>query len=221
MVLSWAQLERHLGTARLAHYMDQCNGNQTQAIALYRWNASLSAAFWLDLGHLEVAFRNALDIRMAMRSAERGGETDWLADPRRELGRDAVRAGRHRQPYTDIHTARGRVRNNQKPSTHDQIISETSFGRWHQLVSRSQMFLWPDLAGVFPFSPDRAQPTIADPVSRLRHFRNPIAHHHRIWSMDGVARYQDILAVAGYIDPDLSDWIDDASSVRGLLDEQP
>lgn len=95
------------------------------------------------------------------------------------------------------------------------------FGLWHQMVSRSQMFLWPDLAGAFPHAPNRAQRTVSDPVSRLRHFRNRIAHHHRIWALNGATRYQDILAVAGYIDPDLPGWIEKESTVQGLLSSQP
>lgn len=99
---------------------------------MYRWNAQLAASFWLDLGHFEVSFRNALDARMVERYASRGHSADWLDDPSLELGKNIEHPRRHKQSYKDIAIARSRVRNNSKPNTHDQIISETSFGLWHQ-----------------------------------------------------------------------------------------
>lgn len=61
---------------------------------------------------------------------------EWLDDPTLELGRNANNPRRHKQPYKDIAVARSRVRDNKKPNTHDQIISETAsritteFGQW-------------------------------------------------------------------------------------------
>jgi hypothetical protein len=202
-------------------YLEHGNGDEALALALYRWNAQLAAAFWLDFGHFEIAFRNALDARMVKRYKSQGEKTEWLNDPHLELGRNPNNPRYHKQPYKDIASARSRVRNNSKPNTHDQIISETSFGLWHQLVSQKQMFLWPDLAGAFPHAPNRAQSTISGPVSRLRRFRNRIAHHHRIWTMNVHSLYEDLLTVAGYIDPDLPEWIGSGSAVWSLLDEQP
>lgn len=136
MGLSWNQLELHLGASRLYAYLEHCGGNQAQAIALYRWNAQLAAAFWLDLGHFEVAFRNAIDARMTQRYTSPEQNREWLDDPTLELGRNANNPRRHKQPYKDIAVARSRVRDNKKPNTHDQIISETAsritteFGQW-------------------------------------------------------------------------------------------
>ena len=228
MELSWQQLQRHLGQARLEQYLVHCQGDQYRAVALYRWNAQLAAAFWLDLGHLEVALRNAIDAAMVARLHHRikrgdlGNEhDDWLDDPQGQLGRDARGPGRHRQPYVDIASAKKRVQGNQKPGTHDQVISETSFGLWHQLVSRSHMFLWPDLAGAFAYAPDRDQRTIASPIARLRTFRNRIAHHHRIWVHDVYSRHTDLITIAQYLDPALAEWITADSDVLKLLQEQP
>lgn len=221
MSLSWGRFENHIGSSRLHLYVQHCGGDHVRAVELYRWNARLAASFWLDLGHLEVALRNALDAKMRQIYTTHGVESEWLDDPARVLGRDAHGKGHHAQPYKDIAIARSRVRRNEKPRTRDQIISETSFGLWHQLVSRAQMSFWPDLVGAFPHAPSRAQPVVSEPVSRLRHFRNRIAHHHRIWALDGPARHQDLVTVAGYIDPELATWIEAGSSVQQLLAQQP
>ena len=107
------------------------------------------------------------------------------------------------------------------PVSPEQIISEISFGFWHQMVSKSQLFLWPDLAGAFPNSPNRGQKTVQEPVARLRDFRNRIGHHHRIWSIDLAARYDDLLTVTRYLDVDFASWIDDRSRVVDLLAQRP
>jgi len=213
----WAFYERHFSRARLQHYLTRTEGDQSAAMELYRWNVAVSGAFWQSLAYFEVALRNTLDERMSARHTAHGRSSHWVFDDARELGRDADGPHRHRQPYKDIAEAIRRVRRNQKPMSAGQIISEVSFGFWHQLVSRRQMFLWPDLAGAFPHAPNRDQPTIQHPVARLREFRNRLGHHHRVWSENVQARYNDVLELAVYMDPDLKRFIDAHSLVPGLL----
>ncbi|MFB2586688.1 hypothetical protein [Herbiconiux liukaitaii] len=184
---------------------------------LYDWNTEISAAFWESLAYLEVALRNALDNRMTQMHAAKGRPGHWIFDDARELGRDGRGPNRHKYPYEDIATAIRRVRTNRQPVDPGQIISEISFGFWHQMVSSRQRFLWPDLVAAFPGSPDRRQSTVHDPIAGLRAFRNRIGHHHRIWSLDIPARYADLLTVAGYLDVDLPGWIDTRSRVTAVL----
>jgi hypothetical protein len=188
---------------------------------LYAWNAQLAAAFFIDLGHLEVALRNALDARMTARHDGLGRPQTWLDDPTGELGRDLTGAGKNKQPYSDIFTARGRVQKNNKQLDHGQILSETAFGLWHQLVSKKWTGLWPELADAFPHAPNRSRETVAAPVSDLRNLRNRIGHHHRIWTQPCAQRHAQLLDVAGYIDPDLRTWIEDNSTVPDLIANSP
>lgn len=189
---------------------------------LYQWNTELSAAFWESLGHLEVALRNAIDHQMSARHFAKGRPGHWIYDDARELGRGHGKgAAKHAHPYADIDTAIKRVRKNRMPTDPGQIISEISFGFWHQMVSKGQMVLWPDLAGAFPYMKGRGQRTVADKVESLRALRNRIGHHHRIWSLDVAAKYSELLALAGYISPQLASWIDDRSRVRELLARRP
>lgn len=144
---SWAFFELHFGAPRLRHYLIEAGGDVDRAMRLYEWNTDLSAAFWESLGHLEVALRNTIDRQMSMRHAAQGRDGHWIYDDARELGRDRGRPPRrHSYPYVDVNTAINRVRKNGMPTDPGQIISEMSFGFWHQMVSQSQMFLWPDLA---------------------------------------------------------------------------
>ena len=214
-------LEPHISEPRLRQYLGQFGGDKDRALNLYRWNAQLATAFFVDLGHLEVGLRNALDARMQARHIARGLTGTWLEDPRGELGRDFSGARKHRQPYRDVATARDRVRNNHKPYSHGQVLSETSFGLWHQLVSKKWTNLWPDLADAFPHAPDRARDTVAVPVSDLRDLRNRIGHHHRIWPLGCAQLHGQLLDVSGYIDPELRNWIEAGSVVPTLLLASP
>lgn len=212
---------RHVGPARLSSYLYACGGDMARACQMYRWDAELAAAFWVDLGHVEVALRNALDERMRARHVGLGLPGSWLDDPRQELGRNRGPRSRHQQPYTDIARARQRVVNNQQPVSVDQIISETSFGLWHQLVSQHQMRLWPDLAGAFPGAPSRDQRIVRDLVAGLRDLRNRIGHHHRVWALPVNTRYADLCRLAGYLDPDLEAWLVEHSTVPVVIGRRP
>lgn len=111
---------------------------------------------------------------------------------------------------------------NRKALDHGQILSETSLGLWHQLVSkRWSTTLWPDIAGAFPFAPNRRRETVANPLADLRNLRNRIGHHHRIWTYPYLQRYNQILTLAGYIDPELRDWIAAQSTVPAAIANFP
>lgn len=219
---TWSFHELHFGTARLRHYLDECGENQDLAMQLYEWNTEISAAFWESFTHLEVALRNAIDRQMTVRHITKGRAGHWIFDNARELGRDRGRGSRrHAYPYADIDTAIGRVRKNGMPLDSGQIISEISFGFWHQMVSKSQMFLWPDLVGAFPHMKSRNQALVSAKVESLRSLRNRIGHHHRIWAADLPARFSDLHTLSGYIDPDLETWIEENSRVPTLLTSRP
>lgn len=218
---SWAFHDRHFSSARLQHYLAAAGGDEAEAVALYRWNLEIAGAFWESLGHFEVALRNTIDTRLSERHARLGRPGHWIFDDAHELGKDKKGPGSHAYPYVDIKTAINRVRTNRKPVHPGQVISEVPFGFWHQMISKSQTALWPDLASGFPHAPRRAQGLIHDPVKRLRELRNRIGHHHRIWSIDLASRYSDLCEVAGYIDPHLRVWIDTESRVTSLLSARP
>lgn len=134
---SWDFYEFHFGAARLKHYLIECHDVQSQAMLLYRWNSDISAAFWESLGHLEVGLRNAIDRQMNLLHEAKGRPGNWIFDESRELGRDSGKGHRaHAYPYADIELAISRVRRNRMPLAPGQIISEISFGFWHQMVSK-------------------------------------------------------------------------------------
>jgi len=209
---SRSDLERLFSAERLSTYIAHCGGDFAAAVEMYRWNAAITAAFWEPIGHLEVALRNSLDDRLAVRHRRLGRSGSWLDDPAGEL------SGRAR---LDIAAARDRVRQKGKRASDGQTISELSFGFWRFLITRKLTGLWPDLASGFPRAPDRRRETVEAPVSRLHVFRNRLAHHQRVWSHAPEERYEDLLTLAGYIDPALPAWIESTSKVQGTLAARP
>ncbi|SFT22181.1 hypothetical protein [Streptomyces sp. ok210] len=113
---------------RLNPYLTACGGDTTAALALYRWNSDLAAAFFEPLGHLEIMLRNALDARLVARQQRRGRTIEWYADTavplsgkaRRDIVEAQQRAGRDSTTTT---TPRGK------------IIAELSFGFWRFLLA--------------------------------------------------------------------------------------
>lgn len=210
--ISRQQLERLFSVERLSTYVAQCDGDFDAAIELYRWNAAVTAAFWEPIGHLEVALRNALSAQLAGRHRRLGRDGSWLDDPSCDL---TLRA------RDDIAAARLRVRQKGKQASEGQTISELSLGFWRFLITKKQTALWPDLAGAFPAAPDRRRETVEVPLARLHDFRNRLAHHQRIWNRQPAARFDDLLAIAVYIDPTLSAWITSTGTVREVLSRQP
>lgn len=217
----WGLMRRHFSDERLRLYLIATSGDEDAAARLYQWNSRCSAAFWGALGYLEVSLRNALDARLMLRQRRQGQGRHWVFDDARQLGRDAREVGRHAHPYQDIATAIRRVQANGKPLDPAQIISELPFGFWHQLVARRQMFLWPDLAAAFAHAPSRSPVPVRDRLARMRDLRNRIGHDHRIWSLNLDARWDDLLTLAEWIDPDLRAWIDTSTGVPTALGMRP
>src|SRR5580692_4817028 len=103
--LSPSDLERLFSAERLSTYLAHCKGDFDAAVAMYRWNSAITAAFWEPIGHLEVALRNTLDGRLAARHRQLGRPGSWLDDPEEELNTRA---------RLDITSARDRVFSSQR-----------------------------------------------------------------------------------------------------------
>jgi hypothetical protein len=210
--ISQADFERLFSAERLSTYLAHCGGDFEAAVALYRWNSAITAAFWEPIGHLEVAIRNTLDARLTTRHARLGRGGSWLDDPEQEL------SGRAR---LDIASARERVRQKGKRASDGQTISELSFGFWRFLLAKKLTGLWPDLAAGFPHAPDRQLGTVEGPLARLHTFRNRLAHHQPVWSQAPADRYEDLIALAGFIDTLLPAWIAVTSRVPQTISANP
>ncbi len=216
----WRVLSQHAGEARLTPYLKATAQDRFAACSLYLWNSSISAAFWETLGHVEVGLRNAIDGQMSQRQTRLRRESHWIFDEHHELGRSDGRRP-HTRPYVEVNSAIRRVERNGMPVDAGQVISELPFGFWHQLVSKGQMSIWPDLVGAFPQMRTRSQRPVSNAVGDLRRLRNRIGHHHRIYSLDLNRFFETSRELCGFIDPGFANWLVDNSRVPELLASRP
>ena len=149
-----------------------------RAVALYTWNAQVSAALFIPLHFCEVVVRNAAADAL---EAVYGARWPWnpvfvlsLPDP----------------PHRNIYNPRANLNKvaSQQPST-GKVIPELNFVFWQQLFThRHDVRLWnAHLKRVFPeHDPKKAMITtrksIYADLEVIRKLRNRIAHHEPIFT---------------------------------------
>lgn len=86
------EMIRLLSVPRLATYTAACDGDVKRALELYRWNLTVSTAFFESIHYFEVAFRNCVDGAVAAWVATGEPEvTSWFDDSTVPLSEGAWR----------------------------------------------------------------------------------------------------------------------------------
>ncbi len=205
------QAEKWITEARFAPYVAKTDGDHDKAVALYVWNARISAAMFETLHHVEVILRNAIDSRFAPVDAAAPPRETWLADP-------AVLNEASRQR---VHATAARISREGKTPTRGRVVAGLSFGFWRALFDKKYDRLWVShLHRAFPGgSGNRAE--IATLISKLVPFRNRLAHHETIIGRPIATHYEEMLTLARLVDPDARVWIEQISQVKAVLDGRP
>ena len=212
---NWEFIAQTFSESRLALYLKGCHGDQEKAQALYLWNSEISSAFWELLWHIEVALRNKISGQLQNLEFQQGETSHWLLRKETSVLSFAISV------EAEIAAAKNRVRLARKEQTGEQILSELSFGFWHQMISKGNQRYWPDLAGGFAGLTTRNRTEVSNRLRVLRDFRNRIGHHHRIWNLDLVQKHEEILVFAHLLDPEFSIWLESQSRVIVLLAVKP
>lgn len=191
-------VERWLSKPRFAVYVRAGGDDRARAIALYQWNAATAQAFGLDLGHLEVALRNAYDTAITTRWR---GSQHWLLDPASPVRLPLIRSGTDHNARRRIQIAEASDRAGGPTATPGKIIAELPFGFWRFLSSASrQSSLWmPYLRYAYPRGTARV--TIDKAVAELNHIRNRIAHHEPLLARDLAADHAQLLHLVELLNP--------------------
>lgn len=203
-LLDGAQAARWLSAARYRRYLDVAGGDHTLAMETYLWNSRVAAAGVVDVGHLEVALRNAFDRELAQRFP------DWAIDPqaplfRLEQGVQRARAQQRRRNVTSLARITDAKRGLSSTPTHAEVVAALTFGFWSNLtVGERTSTLWnPMLHRAFPKGTGRAQ--VHELVARVVKFRNRLAHNEPVFSTrtglgDRLAEVQELFEL---IDPEV------------------
>jgi len=218
-------IERWLSEPRFRPYLDDADGDRAAALGYYAWNARVASSFHHDLGHLEVALRNAYD--RALTARDRPGDNHWVYDSERHFPVQ-MRRGK-RGPYDAngktrmiIDRAIGEAASNSGTRHPDpgKVIAELNFGFWRNLTTARLDRLWrTHLHRAFPAGTLRAD--VQQVIDRLHTLRNRVAHHEPLLNANLPARYRDILTVAGMLSGPFRDHLNDRSVTLDLIEQRP
>lgn len=206
-----SQATTWLTAARFDPYLAEAAGDHAHAVALYVWNAQVSAACFETLHHTEVLLRNTIDAQFAPVIAAAAPAETWLED------RTILNADSRKRVGETI----ARIRKDHKTPTRGRVVAGLSFGFWRALFDRKYHALWDThLHRAFPHgSGNRSE--IASLMSRLVPFRNRVAHHETIIRRPVNNHYEEMLELAELIDPDARTWIESVSRVPEVLKQRP
>lgn len=194
-----------LSPSRVAPYLAATCDDLDAAIALYDWNANISAAFFESIHYLEIGLRNAIDDAVGKQFG-----TGWLTQ---ESG--LLTPNSRKVLSVALRHAGG------AEATHGKIVAELPFGFWWSLLADDyNRRLWqPALQHAFE-GPVRRRLLHAE-LDEVRRLRNRIAHHEPIHSRDLNADYRRTIDIAERIGVSLGSHIAGISRVPTLLSTRP
>jgi hypothetical protein len=147
--------------------------------------------------HFEVLVRNAIDGTLGEGQPQEPIRDTWLVD----FG--VIQPEGVRQVINAI----GRLRQG-KMVTRGRIVAGLPFSFWADLFGHRYEDLWRDrLHGAFSHR-GLTRKALSSRMSRVRRFRNRIAHHDSLLDQDVPALVKDMLEVSGWIDPDARVWLE-------------
>ena len=207
---SLTDLESWFSPDRLAPYV-RVTGHPDAAVALYQWNADVSAALWRTLGHVEVLVRNALHRELTDWSQRRHSTDRWYT---------AIDSLVSSQTRDDIRLARRRGTRNGRPETPGRVVAELNLGFWRFLLARRyDGTLWRYC--MYRAFPGQRRAHVERAIATLHVLRNRIGHHEPIHNRPLTDLLALALNVAHWIDPAARDWIAANDTTPPLISGRP
>lgn len=196
------QARAWLSDPRYERFLDSCDGDHCAAIALYEWHADLSAASFKLIHHFEVLIRNSIDGLLGDHQPQTPIRDTWLLDF------DVLRPNGVKRVITAIERLeRGRT------VTRGRVVAALPFSFWAGLFGKPYDELWRSaLRRAFPARATLVRKDLSARMKMLQRFRNRIAHHDSLLGQDVYGRVEDMLAIAGWIDPEARVWLEERGS---------
>jgi len=208
-----------LSVARLGTYeaaTGASGDSDPSALALYAWNAQVSAAFLAPLHICEVVIRNA-----AAEALESIYGPRWPWEQTFVLSLPDNHGVRY-SPRRDLTGVAAR-----QPST-GKVIPELKFVFWQQLFThRHDVRMWDShLLRVFPGHPHGSTTVhlrnrIFQDLDKLRNLRNRIAHHEPIFARNLCADFERIVELVSLRSALMASWMVANQDASPLLASHP
>jgi hypothetical protein len=191
-------------------------------LEVYVWNSRVAAAGVVDVGHLEIAVRNAYDRELSRLFP------NWAVDPRSglfrvEQGVPRARALQRRRNEASLARIADARRGLSSAPAHPAVVAALTFGFWSSLtVGERTATVWnPMLRRAFPAGTARAR--AHDLVSRVVRFRNRLSHNEPVFSTrtgleDRLAEVKELFEL---INPDVYGYVAARSTLGAAIGSCP
>lgn len=216
-----------LTPARFAKYLKAADGDPALALALYEWNSEIAAAFLRDLGHLEVAVRNAYDRALLAHPKVVDGE--WLSPasvaelfaPHLATRDDGSKQDKNATPRANVKEARKHSGFDTGSVPRGKAVAQLMFGFWSYLTDDlHEKTLWvPALRTAYVPGADRAK--LHSALAALRDFRNRVAHHESVFDHRPEDHRRHIVFVVRHLSPELRAHMSQSSRLSAVLASRP
>jgi hypothetical protein len=194
-----------LSRARIGTYEAATGSSQdtdSRALALYAWNAKVSAALLAPLHVCEVTIRNAVADAL---DAVYGPHWPWEATFLISLPDSS---GNSYNPRRDLRNVAAR-----QPTT-GKVIPELKFVFWQEMfTTRHDVRIWsPHLTRIFPHHDPTAtwvslRRSIYSDLEVIRRLRNRIAHHEPIFTRNLLDDFERIVKLIENRSPLVASWL--------------
>lgn len=218
---------------RFAPYLAECSGHEKRALDLYWWNVRMSREIYSALHVFEVFLRNALDQQLRVWNEQTPDKdavdgrrsSEWLLDPNdlifRKVGDKIETACSHAK------NAIGRKEDDLRMPTHDEVLSQTSFGLWALMMPTRQdagkQKLWDEaLKYAFPGAKTlSAEREIVGAIRNAHFLRNRVAHLEPIFKLDAKESIKSMNHVLNAIDSKQATWFSGKDIGKDCLEGKP
>ena len=203
-----------ISAPRFASHLQARGNNCEAALALYRWNLEVSAAFMAPLHLCEIAVRNGVADAIAM---VHGPNWPWTRGFIRSL------------PEGSGYNAKHNLQDCALPRrTLGQVIVDLKFIFWEKILAfRFQQSVWQHhFPTVFPgydatFSVCDARATYQNDLKEVRLFRNRVAHHEPVFTRNLQDDLERISRLVRWRNPVAAAWLTKIETATPLIERQP
>jgi hypothetical protein len=204
------QANEWLSEARFKPFLEASGGNVDDGIALYEWHATLASACFELIHYFEVLVRNAIDGALGAGQPQEPLRDTWLLDF------ETLQPNGVKQVIVAIERLE-----QGKQINRGRVIAGVSFGFWAGLFAKGYEELWRHrLRDAFPYA-SLTRKDLTERMRQIQRLRNKIAHHDCLLNQDVRGRADDILTIAGWINPEARGWLEARSRVHALLSSRP
>jgi len=179
-------------------------------MVLYDWHTELTVASFGLIHGFEVLLRNAIDSVLGEDQPQTPIKDTWLLDF------DTLQPDGIKQVIVAIERLeKGKL------VTRGRVVAGVSFAFWAGLVGRRYEELWRHrLRAAFPHEA-LTRKDLSVKMRLVQRFRNRVAHHDSLLDQDPQARLEDMLTIAGWIDPAAQAWLAGGSEAVAIAQRMP